>query len=560
MARNQPDHKIMATRPSLPQEINISDVLRLALPVETAVLGGDTQARRPVRWAALLSSWDTLDEQAHPGDLVLIPGLLCRSISSALLKQKLHELNELDVSGIVFFADMGDAVRETAVALTMPILLPPAGTSVRESHRAVVTLLVDRQFATAERGMQLYRKLAEMSREEQGLDAMTDLIAKLTGKIIVIQDKRLEVRASSAPRSTDIDLPTLFEVLSQREQLPSVLRNRKAAAKARQTLWQQILPIENVGRLVSPIISGDRARGYLSIVGPADELDLLDSLAAEHGAAACALEMAKAKAVSEAKKALRGNFLEGLLAGTLPQKEISRLEGRLDHNTQQPHMVITASWAATGEMPSLRRLETTINWLLRNHNRPALVHIYAEKHVCIFQALKDVSDTESVHEFARRLKSQVAEEYEGAKLIAGMSGPATKLSEWPVIYEQALQAMQLGERLHVGEVVEFGSLGVYQLLGKLEDIQAVREFTEQVIGPLVTYDRQHRSSLVQTIDAYFAHHGNISQTAESLFIHRNTLLYRLERIQELTNHDLNQANMRLAMHLALKLWQLRSDK
>jgi purine catabolism regulator len=65
---------------------------------------------------------------------------------------------------------------------------------------------------------------------------------------------------------------------------------------------------------------------------------------------------------------------------------------------------------------------------------------------------------------------------------------------------------------------------------------------------------------VQTIDAYFSHHGNISQTAEALFIHRNTLLYRLERIQELTGHDLDQTNTRLALHLALKLWQLRPER
>ncbi|KAA3661286.1 MAG: hypothetical protein DWQ04_16920, partial [Chloroflexi bacterium] len=341
--------------------------------------------------------------------------------------------------------------------------------------------------------------------------------------------------------------------------LPAVLRNRKAAARARPTYWQQILPIENVGRLVSPIVSGDRARGYLSLIGPADELDLLDSLAVEHGAAACALEMAKAKAVSEAKKALRGNFLEGLLAGTLPTKEIERLEGRLDHNTKTPHAVITAAWVS-GDAPSLRRLETSITWLLRNHNRPALVHIYGETHICIFQALKNEEDLESALELGRRLKENTTKEFPDSSLIAGLSGPAMTLSDWPKIYNEALQAMQLGERLQLGEVVEFGSLGVYQLLGQLEDIPTVREFTEHVIGPLVKYDLQHRSSLVQTIDFYFAHHGNISQTAEALFIHRNTLLYRLERIQELTNHDLNQSNMRLALHLALKLWQLRPDK
>ena len=127
-----------------------------------------------------------------------------------------------------------------------------------------------------------------------------------------------------------------------------------------------------------------------------------------------------------------------------------------------------------------------------------------------------------------------------------------------VIPVMALQSMQLGQRLRLNQVVEFSSLGVYQLLGQLEDIPAVREFTQKVIGPLVDYDEQHRSSLVQTIDAYFKNHGNISQTAETLFIHRNTLLYRLDRIQDLTNHDLNQSNMRLALHLALKFRQLNS--
>ena len=119
--------------------------------------------------------------------------------------------------------------------------------------------------------------------------------------------------------------------------------------------------------------------------------------------------------------------------------------------------------------------------------------------------------------------------------------------------------MQVGERLKLeNQIVEFNSLGIYQLLCEMEDIPQVQQFSRQIIGPLAQYDQQHRGSLVQTIDAYFAHHGNISQTAESLFVHRNTLLYRIDRIQELTSQDLNNADMRLAMHLALKFWQLRA--
>lgn len=541
-----------------PTEINIGDILRLALPLSTTVSAGARHARRHVKWGVLITSWQDLEDQVEQDDLLIIPPVLEQQTSQPELFNLLDTIAELNVAGMLVFKDVPEEIAEKASGLNLPLLVAPPGISVRDAHQSIVSLLADRQAATSERGMQLYRKLAEMSREEQGLQAMTDVMAKLTGKIVVIQDKRLEVRAISSPRTTDLEEQELVELLMHREELPAVLRNRKAAAKARQSYWQQLLPGTNLARLISPIISGDRARGYLSVVGPADQLDMLDTLTVEHGAAACALEMAKAKAVSEAKKELRGDFLEGLLAGTLPDREIGRLAGRLDHDTSLPHAILVLDWN-TAERPSLRRLETAVNWLLSSHPRPALVHIYGDQHICIFQSLKDETDMESVHELSRRLLEQIGAEFPNVPLIGGVSGPAMSLADWPAFYQQALQAMELGQRLKINQVVDFDSLGIYRLLGRLENIPAVVEFTKQVIGPLAQYDEQHRSALVQTIDAYFNHHGNISQTAESLFIHRNTLLYRLDRIQELTGHKLDQANMRLALQLALKLWQLRPE-
>ena len=549
----------MTTNQALPTEVNIGDILRLALPLATAVIAGAKQTRCNVKWIALLTNWDTLTDEVQSGDLVMIPPSVQKQIAHESLLLKLQLLSELSAAGLLLFQSVADDVSAKANELGIPLLIAPMGTNVRESHRAIAALLIDRQTATSERGMQLYRKLAEMSREGQSLTAMTDVMTNLTGKIVVVQDKRLEVQALSVPRSSKVDVSHLMELLSQRDGLPAVLRNRKAAAKARQSYWQQLLlPVEQMGRLISPIVSGDRARGYLSVVGLADELDNLDSLTVEYGAAACALEMAKAKAVSDVRKALRGDFLEGLLAGTLSQKEIERLANRLDHKSSVPHAVLTFTWTGS-DMPSLRRLETAVHWTLANHSRAALVHIHGDQHVCIFQALKNSEDMESADSLARRIYEQTADEFPDAQLIGGISGPAAALLDWPQVYAEALQAMELGQRLKINHVVNFSGLGVYKLLGQLEDIPAVHEFTQQIIGPLAEYDREHRSSMVQTIDAYFDHHGNISQTAESLFIHRNTLLYRLERIKELTSQDLNQANMRLALHLALKLWLLQPE-
>ncbi len=541
-------------------EVILGDILRLALPLKTTVVGGASEARRPIRWVTLLTSWVNLSEQVKERDLVIIPLHLQEQLTVADFSARLTTLAQLSISAAIVFRNVPSSVAKSAGQSNLPLIITPPESSVRETHRAIAELLVDRQQATSERAMQLYRRLSEMSREGRGLQAMTDVMSNLSGKIVIVQDKRLEIRAESWPSDAAVDKEKLRHAVRQREQLPAVLLNRKAAARARQSFWQQILPVENMGRLISPIVSGDRARGYLSVIGSAGSLDLLDSLTVEHGAAACALEMAKVKAVSEARKSLRGDFLEGLLAGTLPDQEIERLAGRLDHDTRQPHAILALSWMGENQ-PSLRRLETTVNWLITNHTRAALIHDYGGQYLCVFQSLKAPDILEAAYDLTRRLTEQIEVEFPDANLIGGMSGPAQTLADWPRVYREAVQAKDVGERLGLSrQVVEFNSLGVYQLLCELEDIPLVQGFAGQIIGPLVTYDRDHRGSLVQTLEAYFNHHGNISQTAESLFVHRNTLLYRMDRIQELTEQDLNNADMRLALHLSLKLWQLRMQE
>ena len=552
-----------ARQDSSPGDINIGDVLRLALPINTTLIGGGVDARRFVNWVAILASWDDVESQVEPNDLVIVPTTLMSTLPPVDTDQILSTLAEYPVAGLLCIGNFSSELTQKAEALNLTVLVAPDTSTVRDIHQSVTLLLLDRQTATSERAIQLYRQLSAMSREGLGLIAMTEVMSKLTGNIVAVQDKRLEIQAISWPSNSTVNREALVAALQQRDALPPVLRNRKAAARSRQSIWQQLLPLEenaiSLGRLLSPIISGDRARGYLSVIGPAGELDLFDSLTVEHGAAACALEMAKTKAVNEAKKSLRGDFLEGLLAGSLPRKEIERLEGRLDHNTKEPHAVMIAGWLGT-DRPTLRRLETAVHWVLSNHPRPALVHVFGTQHLVIFQALKNIEDMESALQLGRRIREQIEMEFPEATMIGGVSGPAKTLAEWPLVYDQALQAMQLGERLKLtNQFVEFGSLGIYRLLYDLEEQPEVRQFTDEIMRPLIDYDSQNRGSLIKTVEAYFDHHGNISQTAESLFVHRNTLLYRMERIQELTGLNLDHSNMRLALHLSLKLWQLRPD-
>ena len=74
---------------------------------------------------------------------------------------------------------------------------------------------------------------------------------------------------------------------------------------------------------------------------------------------------------------------------------------------------------------------------------------------------------------------------------------------------------------------------------------------EELVRPLVERDRERRSDLVSTLRAYFASGGNASEAADQMFLHRNSMLYRLSRIQELTGLDLKDPDASLALRLGL---------
>ncbi len=542
--------------------VTLDQVLRLVLPLSTKVMGGKEQRAREVTWTLIVTDFSHLHDQIQAGDIAILPSGLQEKADEAVLAVAIETLAERSAAALLLFDPPSRLVVERAADKGFAIVVVPDDVSLREIHQDITGLLVDRQKQINERGMQLYRRLTEMSREGQGLGAMTAVMSRLTEKAVVVQDKRLEILATTIPASSFITKEDVESILRRPDSLPEPLRNRKAAANIGQSHWQQLLPMGDIqiARLVSPIISGDKARGYVSVIGRPDELDLLDALTAEQGAAACALEMAKAKAISETRKALQGNFLEGLLAGTLPQQEIQRLAGRLEHNASRWHAILTFAWDGQNP-PSLRRLETPVNWLLSSHRIQALTHIYGDEHLCVFQAL-NVEDEEmsSAIELANHILEHFKAEFPNTRLLSGLSGPAETLADWPDVHSQAVQAMKLGKRLNKETLIKYNSVGIYQLLAQLEDQPALRKFCDQVVGPLVNYDNQHRSSLVETLNAFFRHHANVSQTADALYIHRNTLLYRLERIQDLTGQDLDQADNRLALHLALRLWQLRPSE
>ncbi len=91
---------------------------------------------------------------------------------------------------------------------------------------------------------------------------------------------------------------------------------------------------------------------------------------------------------------------------------------------------------------------------------------------------------------------------------------------------------------------------VERLLRELSGSDDLAPF-RALVEPLAEHDRARGSDLVRTLEVYFAAGANASEAADRLFLHRNSLLYRLERLQRLTGLDLKDPGVALALQLGL---------
>lgn len=88
------------------------------------------------------------------------------------------------------------------------------------------------------------------------------------------------------------------------------------------------------------------------------------------------------------------------------------------------------------------------------------------------------------------------------------------------------------------------------LLARLARSPEVESFAT-LVRPLADHDRGRRGDLVRTLRVYFACGANASEAADRLFLHRNSLLYRLSRAEALTGLDFKDPRVRLALELGL---------
>jgi sugar diacid utilization regulator len=280
-----------------------------------------------------------------------------------------------------------------------------------------------------------------------------------------------------------------------------------------------------------------------------DPAVLVDREEVLRAAALAALaEVAVADAREEAERKLRGGLIEELRSREIDTAEATGKAARLGCDLARGAIALVASIESAS--PS---------------HATALVEAEYEG------SLAELSDGRLYAILPARGGDEAPERtLQAAGRIAGRlrrHGPAAVSSFYPdpgelnrAIKEAELVLDVITREPQIAEALEEGiaASGVYRLLFRalISDPEEVRSFYRDTVEPLVRYDNQYRSDLLGTLEEYLASDCNMNATARTIFAHRHTVAYRLERVKELTGLDPQISEDRERLGLGIKAYRI----
>ena len=370
--------------------------------------------------------------------------------------------------------------------------------------------------------------------------------------------------AISEAVESGLGLPEVVRAAARALDASLVLIDRSSAVlavAARSTADERALMADAAGVSTHELRVGDAAVGRLRLRGRGGEpssalLRLVTTLIAS--------EVERLRAPSRASKAAATEFLHAVLRRVVTDRGDIVARGSelgADLTGGGAVVVVRAHHFAPAEEDWRARVLAAAERAARASAPGSLAAVTdnggegAGQVVVLVPAGADADVRRVADAIARELRSAL----HGFTYAIGHSRPAADPVDLYRAGNEALLAANVAEARPAGDddgpvVLAFEDTGAYRLLlpAMSEDAAELQRFYGETIAPLVSYDEQYETDLVQTLETFLDADGNVAGTAQRLFTHRHTIRYRLERVRDLTGLDVSSTDGREKLGLGLK--------
>ncbi|MFM1651473.1 PucR family transcriptional regulator [Brevibacillus sp. B_LB10_24] len=502
--------------------ITIREALQLPDMVQTRLVAGESGLDNQIRWVTIVEILDDTT-RLQAGEFLITTGFGLEE-DREKLEQFIPRLARRGLSGVAihtgfYLREIPQALIETANRHGLPLIEIPVELNFSHVTKAILQPIVNRQFETLAYSQAIHEQMIRISLSGGGLAAIAGELARLTKGNVTIRDAFGHQFAATPSKSESVE------------------------------------PAEEVSL---PIQTARETYGTVTLSKPCREWQELDQIALQHASTLCALEFVKERAVIEAEWRMQGDFAEEIINGRFSRSRDTETRSRmLGYPLAGCHQVAALQVGAADQLAEAaeqhHKLIRFVKRLAENHGVPCLLR-ERSAHLLMILPSGKASDR-----LLAQLPAQWAKSAPDSPLAAAVSSPRSELAELAEAAQEAVYALQVYPLIKPqAPVLRYADMEGYQFLFPFHQQQeALRKLWSPLLDELLAYDKQYGHRLLDTLQVYLEANLNGLQAAQTLYIHRHTLKYRLQQIEAKTGKSLANAAQRWQLQLALMAYRLQ---
>jgi sugar diacid utilization regulator/putative methionine-R-sulfoxide reductase with GAF domain len=403
----------------------------------------------------------------------------------------------------------------------------------------------------------------ELRRVEHALRAQQDLVTS------ILDGGGLAGTLRIAAQHADADVLYLDHDLATVATYPPDVDAAGIAAASRGLLQQQpkaagstVWGTFGVRSLVlRRVVAGDEHLGWLAFVAAVDPGDEALELALTQASLTCSLNHLEEQAAARARAGAQEELLLGLLHGSPEERRAAASRIRYLQLDLRGELVVLVcaldglaevagaeGWTAAQTDAARRRLVGTCRAGPDTDGRVLLAAPRGDTILVLFRAGSRDGVRAALAELSGRLVAQMP----GLRPAWGVSAPHRGPMELADAYEEAETATRALKHVQGRRVSFYDELGILRLMLADPRSTDLSRFVTETVGPVVDYDREHGTGLLDTLRAYVEVGCSQQDAAARLFVHAKTVKYRLTQVESLTGLDLASHHDRLRVDIAVR--------
>ncbi|WP_338470563.1 XylR N-terminal domain-containing protein [Niallia sp. XMNu-256] len=437
-------------------------------------------------------------------------------------------------------------VDEWAGAIDHELKFYEENSIINELNETFKKLKVERD--NLSKAYDVQQKLVDVLLKENDLHGIAKALNQHTGLPVLIESENLELItiAGLSEKEGDYYLSKVRERLNKGKKAPFTPLNRTEIYH----------DFDDYQRLITPIYLRKNVVAYCSFIYKDNvKLQEVDKLIIEQGALAISLYLFNERTRVQTELRMQGNLLDDILSNRMTLEEFLKRSYYVGFQLKDPYFMIAISpnhqeLSFKDELEFNDGLIKEISQFLKDRKINALLGQKSGKMLIFLSEDFTLKGEGNKKKFCQTMYDYFSNKYPSLDFKFGISSNASKIEEASRLYDESRSALKIAN--HFQKVVFFEYLGIEGIIFQMEN-ERLLTFIKEKLKKLIEEDQKKDMELTKTLYHYLNNGCNISKTTRAMNFSISGLRYRLQKINELLETDINIPDVGYQIYLSLKL-------